>query len=147
MAGNIKLTDEHIKLSQQLTALQRRFVLNIVSKGMTQRQAYVKSGGRAKTEDSQDNCASQMFSKLQVKAFHDSLIKAAVTEAVSNKVDALEVLVEIMNDKEEKAGDRISSIRTQSALNGWDAPKETKITGSLDVGTITRTIVKANEKS
>jgi len=83
-----KLSKEQLELSKGLTDLQRRFVVNLVS-GMTQRQAYIEAGGRAKTPGAQDNSASVMLSRSKVRAFYDSLIEEAQSNAVMTKEQAL----------------------------------------------------------
>ena len=95
MAHKRAITEDQFKLAKQLTALQRKFVLNIVSKGMSQRQAYIKAGGRAKTKESQDSAATQLMSNIKVKAFHDSLMKEEVSTAIMTREEILENLSEI----------------------------------------------------
>ena len=90
MAHKRAITEEQFKLAKKLTALQRKFVLNIVSKGMSQRQAYIKAGGRAKTKETQDNSASVMLSNSKVRDFHDSLMKETVSNAIMTREEILE---------------------------------------------------------
>ncbi len=93
-----KMTKEE-KLSKQLTALQRKFVLNIVSSGMSHRQAYIKAGGRAKIKVTQDSSASTMFSNVKVKAFHDYLVKQTISDAIMTRTEILENLSDIGRTK------------------------------------------------
>ena len=87
-----KLTSEQKLLSDQLTTLQKKFVINLVSKTMSQREAYIAAGGTAKTEGAQDNGASVMLSNSKVKAFYDSLMHSAASGAVLTKQRSLEIL-------------------------------------------------------
>ena len=85
------LSEEQSKLSKELTSLQRKFVINLVS-GMTQRQAYLDAGGKAKSTSAQDAAASTMLSNVKVRAFYDSLMEESKTGAVMTKAQAMELL-------------------------------------------------------
>ena len=87
-----KLTDEQKALAKKLTTLQKKFVINLVSKSMSQREAYVAAGGKAKTEKAQDSSASEILTNLEVRAFYDSLMHSAASGAVLTKQRALEIL-------------------------------------------------------
>lgn len=88
----MKLTKEQKKLAKDITTLNKKFVINLVSKDMSQREAYLAAGGTAKTENAQDNAASVMLSNSKVRAFYDSLIESAACSAVLTKQKALEIL-------------------------------------------------------
>ena len=74
--------------TKKLTTFQRKLVINVIS-GMSQREAYVKAGGKAKTQNAQDNSASVTMSKPEVKAFYESMLEKAQTKAVMTKEKAL----------------------------------------------------------
>ena len=79
-------------MATKLTSLQRKYVINIVSSSMSQREAYVAAGGKSKTPDGQDAAASRMLADVKVRPFYDSLLNAAATTAVMTKEQALERL-------------------------------------------------------
>lgn len=85
------MTPEQQKLSDELTNLQRGVVLGVVS-GKSQREAYYAAGGKAKSDEAADATASEILSNPTVKAFHDSLISDAVSDAVLTRQKALERL-------------------------------------------------------
>jgi len=91
-AKQIKLTAEQLELASQLTPLQRKFVLELVKPGMSQRQAYIDAGGKAKTESAQDQSASQILSNPKVNSFHKSLINTIASDVIMTKQEALERL-------------------------------------------------------
>lgn len=88
----IKLTAEQLELASKLTPLQRKFVLELIKPGTSQRQAYITAGGKAKTESAQDNSASIMLSNSKVSAFHKSLINTIASDVIMTKQEALERL-------------------------------------------------------
>ncbi len=88
----MELTDSQLELSSKLTTLQRKFVINLVGSSMSQREAYIAAGGKAKTESAQDNSASVMLSNSKVKAFYDSLINQAASSAILSREEALSIL-------------------------------------------------------
>ena len=96
MNKNKKLSEIQLKLAESLTSLQRNFVINVVS-GMTRRQAYIKAGGTAKKSESQDSAASNLFSNMKVRAFYDSLMNEAQSNAVMTKEQALIRLTQSAN--------------------------------------------------
>jgi len=91
-AKQIKLTAEQLELASKLTPLQRKFVLELIKPGTSQRQAYLTAGGKAKTESAQDNSASIMLSNSKVSAFHKSLINTIASDVIMTKQEALERL-------------------------------------------------------
>lgn len=92
MERQINLTPDQIEMASKLTALQRKFVIILVSTDKSQRQAYVEAGGKAKKEETQDVNASRMLADAKVRAFYDSLLNSAASSAVMTKEQALERL-------------------------------------------------------
>lgn len=90
--NNIKLTQDQLDMASNLTPLQRRFVLELVKPGMSQRQAYINAGGKAKTESGQDQSASEIRSNPKVSALYQSLINSIASESIMSKQEALERL-------------------------------------------------------
>ena len=88
----IQLTPEQLELATQLTPLQRKCVIALVSSKMSQRQAYIHAGGKAKDVKTQDANASRMLTQAKVKAFYESLLNSAATSAVMSREEALERL-------------------------------------------------------
>ncbi len=91
-APAVDLNKDQEDLAEKLTRLQRRFVLFLVGSNMSQRQAYLAAGGKAKTESTQDASASEILSNPKVRAFYDSLMAEAQTDSVMSKAEALERL-------------------------------------------------------
>ena len=89
----VKLDEKSIELSQKLTDLQRKIVLYLMNNSKaSHREAYIASGGKATTENTQDAGASEILSNPKVKAFHDHLISIAATEAIVTKEYVLKSL-------------------------------------------------------
>jgi len=85
-------TANQMELASKLTPLQRKFVIELIKPNTTQRQAIKAAGSKAKTDMALDNVASQTFSKVQVKAFYDSLMEEVTVNAVYTKEKAIERL-------------------------------------------------------
>lgn len=192
----IQLTKEQIELAAQLTPLQRKYVINLVSGSMSQREAYLAAGGKAKTSNAQDQSASQILTHRMVKAFYESLLNSMAESSIMTREEALERLsktaratihdictfkqVEVktvnkdgdevtefntiwtMKETDEidpviaaaiksvtftKSGPKIEmydangSIKILSDMQGWNAPKESKISGEVAVTEIVRKVV------
>lgn len=90
--NQIKLTDEQLEQASKLTPLQRKFVLELIKPGTSQRQAYLAAGGKAKTESAQDASATEIFRNPKVKAFFNSLFSCVASESIMTKQEALERL-------------------------------------------------------
>ena len=88
----IKFTEEQLEIAQKLTDLQRKVAINHFARNMSQREAYIKAGGKAKTPESQDSAASRILSDVKVQAFKESLLQAAQSDAILSKSEALEIL-------------------------------------------------------
>ena len=82
------MTPEQESLFDQLTPLQQRVATNWLA-GMTQREAYYRGGGTAKTDDSADSSVSTMLSDVRVKAFTDSMKVQAVNDAIMSREEML----------------------------------------------------------
>lgn len=95
---------------------------------MSQREAYVAAGGKAKTDNSKDNAASVMLSNPKVRAFYNSLIDSTTIGAVLSRTEALEILSTNARDSEEKR-DQHTAIKQLSEMEGWNAPKKSELTG------------------
>lgn len=175
-----KLTDEQIALASKLTTMQYGFVVNLVS-GMSQRKAIKEAGSGAKSDVSLDNVATQIFSRLEVRAFYDSLMQTKLLDSILTRDEALSILsnnarvsmtdvadyafqkvgedaegnpimmtVWTMKDSKDidpaiisciksvtmtKQGPKIElhdqhgAIKQLSALQGWEAPRRTELSG------------------
>ena len=93
------LTEEQKSLSDELTHLQRMTIIGMVCGNKSQRQAYYDAGGKAKTGEAADVVVSRMLTDVKVKAFYDSLVESAATEAVMTREQALERLTLVANTK------------------------------------------------
>jgi phage terminase small subunit len=89
MGSPINLSEEQVELAAALTQLQRKYAINLAGSDMSQREAYKAAGGQAKTETAQDSAASTMLSNVKVRAFYDSLLEAAQSDAVMTREEAL----------------------------------------------------------
>lgn len=119
-APQVDLDQSQSELAEKLTRLQRRFVLFLVGSDMSQRQAYLAAGGQAKAEKTQDVNASRMLADAKVKAFYDSLLNQAQTDAVMTKAEALERL-------SKQARIKITDILTFDYIEVTDAEGEREI--------------------
>lgn len=89
------MTPDQLALFEQLTPLQRRVCTALLVPGTTQRDAYKKAGGKAKSEASIDATVSGILSEPKVKQFLEAMAQAAVTSAVMSRAEALEMLSRI----------------------------------------------------
>lgn len=78
------MSPEQQALFKKLTQLQQRVATNVLA-GMSQRIAYFKAGGSAKTDESADATASEILSNPTVKAFMDSMKLQAVSDAIMSR--------------------------------------------------------------
>ena len=85
------MTPEQEALFDQLTPLQQRVSTNWLA-GMTQREAYYRGGGTAKTDESADSSVSTMLSDVKVKAFTDSMKAQSVSDAIMTREEAMKIL-------------------------------------------------------
>lgn len=88
------MTDAQRALFDQLTVLQQRTAINVLS-GMSQRDAYKAAGGKAKSEAAADQVACVMLRNIKVKAFMDSMLGEAVSDAVMSRQEAMERLTSL----------------------------------------------------
>ena len=136
----VDLKKEQKALGKKCTPLQRKYVINLVGSGMSQREAYLKAGGTAKTETAQDNSASIMLSNTKVRAFYDSLMDNAANTAILTRDEALEILshdARTAKDRKEKQ----AAIKQLSAMEGWNATKKHELNGKLEITEIERKII------
>lgn len=94
--SDFKMTDEQKELFDKLTPLQQKVCVNSLS-GMSNIDSYINAGGKGKTQATKENSASQIFSKLEVKAFLDSMKAAAVSDAVMSRERMMELQTQIIN--------------------------------------------------
>lgn len=86
------MTEEQKALFDELTELQQRFCINMLSGKYSQREAYVEAGGRSKTDEAIDANASRMISDDKVKAYMDSMKESMVKAAIMSREEMLERL-------------------------------------------------------
>lgn len=89
------ITPEILDLGRRLTPLQYRTVLNVVQHGMSNRQAYYEAGGKAKNDNAADAIVARMLGDAKVRKFMDALKAQAITEAVIDRSEVLEILSDI----------------------------------------------------
>ena len=131
MLNTFNFTETQQAAYDQCTDLQRKTVINLVKGNMSQRSAYYKAGGRAKTDKSADVAVSTMLGNVKAKAFYNSLIEAAVTEAVMNRNRILERLTEFAElkpDGTEPATNvfkiNMMAIKQITEMQGWKSAKQ-----------------------
>jgi phage terminase small subunit len=86
------MNKEQKALFNELTELQQRFCINMLSGKYSQRQAYVDAGGTAINDESRDSISSRMLSDAKVKAYMDSMKESMVKAAVMSREEMLERL-------------------------------------------------------
>jgi len=129
----IELTEEQEALASELTWLQKKFAINMVGSN-NQREAYVDAGGKAKTPESQDSTASEIFSRPKVRAFYDSLLASMASKSILTRTEALEILTENARTADDNR-DKHTAIKQLSSMEGWDSPKkfDVEIDGRITV--------------
>ena len=188
----LTLSDEQKELVKNLTTLQHKFVVNLVG-GMSQRIAVKEAGSKAKTDSALDTVATKMLSKVQVRAFYDSLMQTKLTDSILTRDEAMVILsnnakvsmtdvadyafkelgkdeegqpimqtVWTMKDSKDikpeviaciksvtmtnkgpkiELHDQQGAIKQLSAMQGWEAPKKTELSG-VDGGEIVITQIE-----
>ena len=126
---NKKLTPEQKALAAKLTTLQRKYITELVKPNTTQRQAYLKAGGRAKTTSAQDQSASTMLSNSKVNEYYTSLINTSAESAIFSRDEAIRIIHDIAMDTEAAPNHRVQAVKQASDMEGWNAPKKTELTG------------------
>lgn len=86
------MTPEQLALFEKLTPLQRRVCTALLVPGANQRKAYYAGGGTAKSDESADSCVSILLSNSKVRAYLDAMQRAAVSSAIMEKEEAMEIL-------------------------------------------------------
>ena len=125
--------DEYqLELASKLTTLQRKFVLELlkpVVPQITQRQAYLAVGGKAKNESAQDSSACEIWNNPKVQEFYNYSITTSTNKAILSRDEALEILTDNAKRCEDKK-DQHAAIKQLVSMQGWDAPKKTELTGA-----------------
>lgn len=86
-----ELFDEY---SKGMTRLQVQFAVHVAS-GMTQRQAYIKAGGGASSEHSQDTQACALMGKPAVKKLYGLLLRKASEDSIMTRTESMNILSNI----------------------------------------------------
>ena len=120
MKKEIKFTGELAELSSKLTAMQRKFVIYLVTSECSQRAAYLKAGGKSKTETAQDSAASTMLSNVKVRKFYEAMTAEAAQSAIMTRHEAMVILTKNAN-KAEECRDQHAAIKQLSDMEGWKA--------------------------
>lgn len=137
----MKLSNEQKKLAKELTTLNKKFVINLVGEGMSQREAYLAAGGTAKNENTQDSAACTMLRDVRVKAFYDALMDSSANTAILTRQGALELLTKDAKELKDPK-DRQAAIKQLSTMEGWNSAKKHEISGKdgAPIETATRII-------
>ena len=89
---DISFTEKQMELASKLTPLQRKFIIELIKPNTSQRQAYIKAGGKAATPEAQDAAASRMLSDVKVKAFYEAMMEVQTINSIMTRDEALERL-------------------------------------------------------
>jgi phage terminase small subunit len=92
-------TEKQLELSRELTDLQRKTVINMIKGNLSQRKAYYKAGGKAKTDEAADVAACNMLKKVKVNAFYNSLLEESAGDSILSRTEAMEILTDIAKTK------------------------------------------------
>lgn len=136
----MKLTEEQEKMASELTSLQRKTVLNIVS-GMSNRQAYLKAGGKATSDRSADQSVSRMLTNIKVKKFYDSLLNHMTEKAIVTKEEVLKILADDLKDDLSDYKQRHSAAKLITDMLGFNAPKKQELSGDISISEVVRKVV------
>lgn len=91
------LDDEIATLGEELTPLQLKLVQHIIRDSLSQREAYYKAGGKAKSDEVADSSAWEILSHPKVKAYKKALIRKVSLESVMSREEALKKLSDMAN--------------------------------------------------
>ena len=91
MKDEFKMSEEQKKFFDALAPLSQKTCLNSLN-GMSNIDAYEAAGGKGKTKEVREASASRMLRNVKAKAFLDSMKQAAISSAIMNREEALEIL-------------------------------------------------------
>ena len=123
------MNDTIKELAEPLTNLQRLTVINLIG-GMSQRQAYLTAGGKAKTETAQDSSVSKMLTNDKVRSYYEAMLEQAQVESVMSKTEALNILSDQARVKENDPAtvrNIQTAIKTLAGFLGWESPTKTSV--------------------
>jgi phage terminase small subunit len=107
----IELSDGQVSAFHALTRLQQGVALGVLE-GLSQREAYRRAGGKAKTENAMDRSASQIVSNRMVdafvKSFRSELIESSAAKLASSVMSREEMLERLSSIARTKIDDVIS---------------------------------------
>ncbi len=87
------MTPEQKAQFDQMTTLQQRVCVNVLSGGYdSNRAAYFAAGGKAKSNESADAIVARMLGDAKVRPFLSSMKAATVSEAIMSREEAMERL-------------------------------------------------------
>lgn len=130
MASQSKgMTPKQQELFDKLTTLQKRVCTNILN-GMTQRQAYKESGGRAK-DTAADQVVHVMLKNVQVKAFMDEMYSYDLSQTIMTRDEAMEILSGFSRAPNLNQRVRIQAVERLAKMQGWDAAQKHDLTGHI----------------
>jgi len=111
------LSSHQLELYDKLTRLQKAFALNILDKeNMSQREAYIRAGGTAKTETTIDSGACELLTNPKVDAFIRSVREAAVEKV---GIDAAYVLKRLAAIEEMDMSDIYDEKGVLKPIHSW----------------------------
>lgn len=125
----LRLTPEQQTLYDKLTTLQKRVCMNILH-GMSQRQAYKESGGKAK-ETAADQVVHVMLKNVHVKAFMDEMYSYDLNQTILSREEAMEILSGFSRAPAVNKRVRIQSMERLAKMQGWDAAQKHDLTGHI----------------
>jgi len=132
-------------LAESLTPLQRRVVSNIVSGKYSNREAYYKAGGTAKTDETADASVSEILSNPKVNTYKEALLEEIDRENILTRTELLKLMSDIAKGENftidpESPQDEVSQLKTQlqaskllAEMEGHNKPKKVKHIGKLEI--------------
>src|SRR3979490_1747395 len=110
----IELSDHQVDSFHALTRLQQGVALGVLE-GLSQREAYRRAGGKAKTDATADNCAYSVVSNCEVRNFLNSF-----------KVEKVETLGKVVIDRERIIAMLAEQSVTELTLSDLNKPENFK---------------------
>lgn len=81
------------ELASKLTPLQFKTVVNVVTGDYSSnRQAYLKAGGKAKTDKIAEACVSEILSNPNVKAYKRALMNQIAMDSIISREESMKIL-------------------------------------------------------
>lgn len=134
----IELSDEQVSAFHALTRLQQGVTLGVLE-GLSQREAYRRAGGGAKSDASADQVVSRMLSDVKVAEFVNSF-KVETTKTLASTIMSREEMLERLTAMARTNIDDVISLHNNPLVDeesgevvaqaGWSFKDPDKMTGA-----------------